>query len=68
MRVAQGRVWTGEQAKQRGLIDTVGSFNDALLSAAKHAKLGNNYQVTYLERDPSKLDRLFKFLDQEWPG
>ena len=57
--VAQGRVWTGEQAKERGLIDTVGSYGDALKSAASRAKLGNDYRVTYIERDPSKFDRIF---------
>jgi protease-4 len=60
--VAQGRVWTGEQAKQRGLIDTVGSYNDALASAAKRAKLGSDYRVSYIEREPSKFDRVFNLL------
>lgn len=57
--VAQGRVWTGQQAKDRGLVDTIGSFGDALKSAAKRAKLGNDYRVTYIEREPSKFERIF---------
>ncbi|CAN5759236.1 signal peptide peptidase SppA [soil metagenome] len=57
--VAQGRVWTGQQAKERGLIDTVGSYGDALKSAATRAKLGNDYRISYIERDPSKFDRIF---------
>lgn len=57
--VAQGRVWTGEQAKERGLVDKLGSFNDALKSAATRAKLGDAYRVTYIEREPSKFDRFF---------
>nr|WP_315484697.1 signal peptide peptidase SppA [uncultured Undibacterium sp.] len=57
--VAQGRVWTGEQAKERGLVDKLGSFNDALKSAATRAKLGEAYRVTYIEREPSKFDRIF---------
>ncbi len=32
--VAQGRVWTGAQALQRGLVDRLGSYGDALQSAA----------------------------------
>ena len=28
--VAQGRVWTGAQAKERGLVDTIGQFGDAI--------------------------------------
>ena len=35
--VAQGRVWTGTQAKERGLIDTIGLFDVALRSAAARA-------------------------------
>lgn len=60
--VAQGRVWTGEQAKQRNLIDTVGSYTDALKSAARRAKLASDYRVTYIEREPSKFDRIFSLL------
>ncbi|MDO8651748.1 MAG: signal peptide peptidase SppA [Undibacterium sp.] len=60
--VAQGRVWTGQQAKERGLIDTVGSYGDALKSAASRAKLGANYRVTYIERDLSKFDRVYNML------
>ena len=32
--VAQGRVWTGLQAKERGLVDTIGQFDVAIHSAA----------------------------------
>ena len=56
--VAQGRVWTGAQAKERGLIDTLGSYGDALKSAATRAKLGGDYRVVYIERETSKVDRL----------
>ena len=55
--VAQGRVWTGLQAQERGLIDTIGSFGDALRSAAKRAKLGDDYRVAYIERDESAFER-----------
>ncbi|MFZ6770327.1 signal peptide peptidase SppA [Undibacterium sp. Di26W] len=57
--VAQGRVWTGLQAKERGLVDTIGSFSDALKSASTRAKLGNDYRISYIEREPSKFDRIF---------
>ncbi|MCU6435574.1 signal peptide peptidase SppA [Undibacterium sp. Jales W-56] len=57
--VAQGRVWTGQQAKERGLIDTVGSYGDAIKSAAARAKLGKDFRISYIEREPSKFDRIF---------
>lgn len=57
--VAQGRVWTGAQAKERGLIDTLGNFQDAINSAAKRAKLGDAYRLAYIEREPSKFEQIF---------
>lgn len=61
--VAQGRVWTGTQAKERGLVDKVGSFGDALKSASERAKLGNEYRISYIEREPSKFDRFLSIFD-----
>jgi protease-4 len=58
--VGQGRVWTGAQAKERGLVDTLGSYQDALKSAATRAHLGSDYRVAYIERPSSALERLFE--------
>jgi protease-4 len=55
--VGQGRVWTGAQAKERGLVDRLGSYRDALASAAGRARLGADYRVAYIERDSSGLER-----------
>jgi protease-4 len=55
--VGQGRVWTGVQAKERGLVDTIGSYTDALKSAARRAKLGEGYRVAYIERDVPAFER-----------
>ncbi len=38
-RFASGRVWSGTEAKARGLVDVLGSFDDALRIAARRAKL-----------------------------
>jgi protease-4 len=56
--VAQGRVWSGAQAKERGLVDTLGGYGEALASAARRAGLGADYRVAYIEREGSRLDRL----------
>ncbi len=37
--IAQGRVWTGVDAIKIGLVDKIGSLNDAVASAAKMAKV-----------------------------
>jgi protease-4 len=60
--VGQGRVWTGAQAKERGLVDTLGSYQDALKSAATRAHLGGDYRVAYIERPSSAFERLFERL------
>jgi len=57
-RVAQGRVWTGQQALERGLVDRVGGFHDAIAAAAKRAQLAEDAPVRYIEREPSRFSRL----------
>lgn len=42
--IAEGRVWTGEQALKIGLVDKLGNLNDAIAAAAKAAKI-NKYSV-----------------------
>lgn len=59
--VAQGRVWTGAQAKERGLVDTLGSFGDAIKSAAKRAKVVGEPRIVYIEREGSKFDKIVEF-------
>jgi protease-4 len=46
--IAQGRVWIGTDAKNNGLVDQLGLFDDAVKSAAKHAKL-DAYEVERIE-------------------
>ncbi|MEJ5053998.1 signal peptide peptidase SppA [Sphingobacterium sp. MYb382] len=43
--IGQGRVWTGQQALQNGLVDRVGSLQDAIAAAAKKAKVSDNYML-----------------------
>jgi protease-4 len=56
--VAQGRVWTGQQALDRKLVDRLGSLGDAVASAAKKAKLDGTPSVTYVEKERSKAEKL----------
>jgi len=60
--VGQGRVWTGAQAKERGLVDTLGNYGDALRSAAKRAKLDDDFRVAYVERPGSKFERFLQMM------
>ena len=60
--VGQGRVWTGGQAKERGLVDRLGSYGDALQSAAKRAHLEGDFRVAYTERPDSLAERILSRL------
>jgi protease IV len=46
--VAQGRVWAGADARRLGLVDQIGSFNDAAKAAARRAKL-TDYALEFIE-------------------
>ncbi len=56
--VAQGRVWTGVQARERGLIDRTGQWADAVKAAATRAKLGDDARLRWIERDPGRFERV----------
>jgi protease-4 len=56
--LAQGRVWTGEQALERGLVDKTGTFQDAIEASARIAGLGENYRIEWIEPEKSALDEL----------
>jgi protease-4 len=58
--VAQGRVWTGAQALERGLIDRTGSWADALKAATTRAKLPDDARVRWMEREPGRLEQLME--------
>jgi len=51
--IAQGRVWSGEEAQRIGLVDEIGGLDAAIAKAAEMGGLGDNYRVTEY---PRKLD------------
>lgn len=60
--IAQGRVWTGTMAKQLGLVDELGSLDDAIAYAAKLVKT-DDYKVSlYPEYEIEFADLFRKFL------
>jgi protease IV len=52
--IAQGRVWTGQQAKQIGLVDELGGLERALLLAKEHAKIGRDAEVEVVIYPPKR--------------
>lgn len=59
--IARGRVWSGAQARERGLVDAFGGMQEAVADAAQRAKLGkpDAYRVQYVERAATPFERFF---------
>jgi len=62
--IAQGRVWTGQQALDRGLVDQLGGLAEAVTDAASRAKLGKDYPVRYQEAPLGGFERFLIGLNQ----
>ncbi|WXR86174.1 signal peptide peptidase SppA [Salmonella enterica subsp. enterica serovar Infantis] len=54
-KIAQGHVWTGEDAKANGLVDSLGDFDDAVAKAAELAKL-KQWHLDYYQDEPTVID------------
>lgn len=54
-KIAQGHVWTGQDAKANGLVDSLGDFDDAVAKAAELAKL-KQWHLDYYQDEPTVLD------------
>ncbi|MBO4641404.1 MAG: signal peptide peptidase SppA [Bacteroidaceae bacterium] len=51
-KIAEGRVWTGEQGLEIGLVDQLGTLDDAIAEAAKAAKIEKYSTGRYPEPEP----------------
>ena len=60
--IAQGHVWTGSDAKNNGLVDALGDFDDAVAKAAELAKISQPKLKWYQEQE-SLLNNLFGQVD-----
>jgi protease-4 len=59
-RIASGRVWSGSEGKKIGLVDVLGSYEDALKIAASRAHLrADDYEVQRLPRQKSAVEKFF---------
>lgn len=66
-KIAQGRVWTGERARQLGLVDELGGLHTAIARARELAKIPADENVSLLPLPPHRsfFDRLLDGSDDE---
>ena len=62
--IAQGRVWTGKQAKELGLVDELGGLNRAIAIAKERAKIAPGSEVELVVFPPKK--SLFEVVSEPW--
>lgn len=63
-KIAQGRVWTGQDAIQKGLVDEIGDFDDAIAAAASLAEL-ETYNIYWVEEPLSTTEQFIQeFMNQ----
>lgn len=64
--VAQGRVWTGRQAKDNGLVDALGGLDAAIAAAKERAKIPSGSGVSLVVYPPRK--SLYELLTEQFTG
>ncbi len=60
--IARGRVWSGQDAFDLGLVDRLGGFYQAVASAAEKAGISDDYDIQIIERELTFTERLL----MEW--
>src|SRR5690606_21200912 len=65
--IAQGHVWTGNKAKELGLVDELGTLSDVIGAIAQTANL-SNYSVEFVQRPLSPKEEFFRSLAESQVG
>lgn len=63
--IAQGRVWTGEQAKANGLVDELGGLDLAITKAKELAKVDGDVILERLPKRKTFVDQLVEDLEKK---
>ncbi len=64
--LAQGRVWTGRQAKQNGLVDELGGLDRAVAIAKQRAKIAADSDVELMVYPPRK--SFYELMSDQFSG
>jgi len=65
LEVASGRVWSGMQAQQNGLVDVLGGLDDAISIAAAKAGVSDDFRVVYYPEQKSFFERIIGELTRD---
>jgi len=65
--IAQGRVWSGAEALNLGLVDELGGLDAAIAHAAEQAGLESNYRLVEFPRQKDLLEAIQEFIDKTIP-
>jgi protease-4 len=65
--IAEGRVWSGEDALALGLVDEMGDLNDAIVHAAAQAQLGDDYGLLEVPKVKGTTEMLQELFDDTPP-
>jgi protease IV len=66
--LAGGRIWTGKQAKENGLIDELGTLEDAIAEARKIAGLDAKSEIEEFPKPGNPFEALFGGRDEDAPS
>lgn len=62
--IGGGRVWSGTKAKELGLVDELGTLQDAIKYAAKQAKV-SDYNVASYPKKKTTFEQIFEDMDED---
>jgi len=65
MNIASGRVWSGQQAHSNGLVDQLGTLEDAVGWATKEAGIADDFRVVYYPEQKSWIEQLLSDLSRD---
>jgi protease-4 len=60
LKIAEGRIWSGSNALELGLVDAIGGFNEAILKAAELADVINDFELYEYTAPSTPFDQWIK--------
>lgn len=63
-KIASGRVWSGSQAKDNGLVDILGNLDEAVKIAAIKGKVNSDYKLKYYPQPKSFIEKFIGDIEQ----